>query len=68
MSSAYSGLLTDDMLVLCMKEAVPNRGHHNVRHPLILAMLFTLLTSGAKVKNPAPFCCFPSSKGGRPGF
>ena len=26
--------LTDDTIVSCMKEAVPNKGHHSICHPL----------------------------------
>jgi hypothetical protein len=60
--------LTDDTIVSCTKEAVPNKGHHSICHPLSFALLFTLLTSGAKVKKPAPFGCFPSFKRGKQGF
>jgi len=52
--------LTDDTVVSCIKEAVPNRGHHSICHPLTFVLLFTLLTSGAKVMKPAPFGYFPS--------
>ena len=67
MSSVYAVLFTDTV-VSCMKEAVPNTGHHSICHPLTFALLFTLLTLGAKVKKPAPFDHFPSFKGGKPGF
>jgi hypothetical protein len=68
MSSAYSGLLTDYTVVSCMKWAVPKRGHHSIGRPLTFALLFTLLTLGAKVKKPAPFGYFPSFRGEEPGF
>jgi hypothetical protein len=61
-SSACAVLLTDDRVVSCIKEALPNRDHHSICHPLTFALLFTLLTSGAKVKKTAPFATFLPSK------